>query len=102
MTSNATTMIGADVLNKTGYTGKGMKIAILDTGIVVDHPSFGALSEDKLTETSLTKAGVNEIWDTLNASKTTSGNMSYYNSKLPLYFQLLYHELRCIPCHGAA
>ncbi len=23
MTSNATTMIGADVLNKTGYTGKG-------------------------------------------------------------------------------
>ena len=86
MTSNATTMIGADVLNKTGYTGKGMKIAILDTGIVVDHPSFGALSEDKLTETSLTKAGVNEIWDTLNASKTTSGNMSYYNSKLPFIF----------------
>lgn len=45
-----------------------------------------ALSEDKLTETSLTKAGVNEIWDTLNASKTTSGNMSYYNSKLPFIF----------------
>lgn len=44
MTSNATTMIGADQLNATGFTGKGMKVAILDTGIVVDHPNFGALS----------------------------------------------------------
>ncbi len=34
-----------------------MKIAILDTGIVVDHPSFGALSEDKLTETSPDQGG---------------------------------------------
>ncbi len=53
MTNNATTMIGADVVNETGFTGKGMKVAILDTGIVVDHPNFGALSEDKLTESSL-------------------------------------------------
>ena len=28
MTSNATTMIGADQLNATGFTGKGMKVAI--------------------------------------------------------------------------
>ena len=27
MTSNATTMIGADQLNATGFTGKGMKVA---------------------------------------------------------------------------
>lgn len=86
MTSNATRMIGADKLNTMGYTGKGMKVAILDTGIVVDHPSFGALSEDKLTETSLTKDGVNAIWDTLNASKTNLRNLSYYNSKLPFIF----------------
>lgn len=85
-TSNASTMIGADVLNSTGYTGKGMKVAILDTGIVVDHPSFGALSEDKLTDSSLTKESVNEIWDTLNASGTTSNNQSYYNSKIPFRF----------------
>lgn len=86
MTSNATTMIGADVVNETGFTGKGMKIAILDTGIVVNHPSFAALPEDKLTEDSMTQESVDAIWDTLNASKTYFRNSSYYNSKLPFIF----------------
>ena len=85
-TNNASVMIGATNLNDTGYTGEGMKIAILDTGIVVDHPSFGALPEDKLTETSLTKEYVKEVWETLNASKTELRNTSYYNSKLPFVF----------------
>ena len=59
----------------------------LDTGIVVDHPNFGALSEDKLTESSLTKEGVDAIWNTLNAGQMTSlRNRSYYNSKLPFIF----------------
>lgn len=86
-TSNATTMIGADVLNETGYTGKGMKIAILDTGIVVDHPSFGPLSEDKLTESSLTQEKVEAVWDELNASGTTLLNKTYYvSTKIPYAF----------------
>ena len=93
MTSNATTMIGADQLNATGFTGKGMKVAILDTGIVVDHPNFGALSEDKLTESSLTKEGVDAIWNTLNAGQMTSlRNRSYYNSKLPFIFNYYTHD----------
>lgn len=84
MTGNASTMIGSDQLNKTGYTGKGMKIAILDTGIVVDHPLFGALSEDKLTEDSLTKEDVEAVWDTLNASETTLLNKAFYvSTKIP-------------------
>ena len=41
MTSNATTMIGADQLNAPGFTGKGMKVAILDTGITIDHLTYG-------------------------------------------------------------
>lgn len=86
MTSNATTMIGADIVNASGYTGKGMKVAILDTGIVVDHPNFQALPEDKLTADSLTKEGVDAIWDTLNASQSPLRNKSYYNSKLPFVF----------------
>ena len=86
MTNNATTMIGADVVNETGFTGKGMKIAILDTGIVVNHPSFAALPEDKLTEDSMTQESVDAIWDTLNASQTYFRNSSYYNSKLPFIF----------------
>lgn len=85
-TNNASDMIGASDLNATGYTGKGMKVAILDTGLVVDHPSFQPLSEDKLTDTSMTKEFVKEIWNTLNASKTTLRNYSYHSSKLPFVF----------------
>ena len=85
-TNNATNMIGADVVNESGFTGKGMRVAILDTGIKVDHPSFGALSEDVLVD-PMTRESVEEIWDTLNASqKTQMLNTSYYNSKLPYVF----------------
>ena len=85
-TNNATTMIGAHIANETGYTGKGMRVAILDTGIKVDHPSFGALPESAL-EDPMTRESVNEIWKELNAGQmTTMLNTSYYNSKLPFVF----------------
>lgn len=102
-TANSAIMIGADQANETGWTGKGMKIAILDTGIVVDHPSFGALSEDRLTDSSLTKEKVSAIWDTLNASQTTLRNQSYYNSKLPFifnYFGLDFDVSHSLSDHG--
>ena len=85
-TNNATTMIGADVLNTSGYTGKGMRIAILDTGILVDHPSFAALPDSAL-EDPMTRQSVDDIWDTLNASHLTNRlNQSYKNSKIPFAF----------------
>ena len=48
LTGNSSTMIGADVLNASGYTGRGMRIAILDTGILETHPSFQAMDESRL------------------------------------------------------
>ena len=91
-TSNATNMIGADVLNTSGYTGKGMRVAILDTGIVVDHPSFAALADDVLVD-PMTRESVDEIWDTLNAGQMTNKlNRSYYNSKIPFIFNYVTGE----------
>ena len=85
-TNNASTMIGADVLNSTGYTGKGQRIAILDTGILVDHPNFAALPADKL-EDPMTRESVEAIWDTLNAGHLTDKlNVSYVSSKIPFAF----------------
>ncbi len=85
-TNNASSMIGADQLNATGYTGKGMRIAILDTGIDVTHPSFGALTEDQLSD-PLTADDVNEIWKELNAGQSTSLlNLSYHSTKIPFAF----------------
>lgn len=34
-------LIGADQAQRSGYTGKGTAVAILDTGIDNDHPAFG-------------------------------------------------------------
>lgn len=50
LTNNSSTMIGSDILNSSGYGGKGMRIAILDTGILVTHPNFAALPDDKLDD----------------------------------------------------
>ena len=86
MTGNSSTMIGADVLNASGYTGKGMRIAILDTGILETHPSFQAMDESKL-EDPMTLEGVEAIWETLNASQLTSMlNTSYKSNKIPFAF----------------
>jgi subtilisin family serine protease len=38
----AIAMTGADnVQSELGYTGKGVKVAVMDTGIDIDHPGFG-------------------------------------------------------------
>lgn len=39
--TSALGMTGADQAQAMGFTGEGMKIAIIDTGIDVDHPDFG-------------------------------------------------------------
>ena len=85
-TNNSSTMIGANVANESGYTGKGMRIAILDTGIKVDHASFQALPEDVLVD-PMTRDSVNAVWKDLNAGQMTNMlNTSYYNTKLPFVF----------------
>ena len=86
MTENSATMIGADVVNESGYTGIGMRIAILDTGILESHPSFQAMDESKL-EDPMTRESVEEVWSTLSAAQVTSKlNMSYKSNKIPFAF----------------
>lgn len=88
LTSNAPNMIGATELNDSGYTGKGMKVGIIDTGIVVDHPNFQEMADDKLTDESLTEEEVVTVWDQLNASENKSlrKELAYRSNKLPFIF----------------
>lgn len=86
-TANAVKMVGADNLNGSGYTGKGTKVAILDTGIIVDHRSFAALAAEKLTADSLTEEKVKEVWSNLKAAQSPmSPDDVFYNNKLPFIF----------------
>jgi len=39
--ATAIKMTGADVAQQEGWTGKGVKVAVMDTGIDVDHPDLG-------------------------------------------------------------
>ena len=61
-------MIGREDTWASGYTGKGIKIAIVDTGLDTDHQNFGALSDDKLTEESATKNTISPVLGSLNAN----------------------------------
>ncbi len=87
-TGNATGMIGADTANETGYTGKGMRIAIIDTGLLLGHPSFGALSQEQLTDDSLTRNEVINVWSSLNASQNSSAvpQNVYVSTKVPFAY----------------
>jgi len=71
-----------------GYTGEGMTIAILDTGLDLDHPSFAAApagaflsKEDIATMLSTYELTAEELYNgTLTADKI------YYNEKVPFAF----------------
>ncbi|KAI8063270.1 hypothetical protein BC940DRAFT_243420 [Gongronella butleri] len=38
---NAHKLTGVDKVKQAGYTGKGIKVAILDSGVDYTHPSLG-------------------------------------------------------------
>ena len=71
-----------------GYTGQGMTVAILDTGLDLDHPSFA----DTPNGAAWNMAGIQDLLDTLdlNAEVLFKGELTaddlYYNGKVPYTF----------------
>lgn len=77
-----------------GYTGAGMRIAVIDTGLDIDHPSF--MDDVPLTETSLTLAEIEGVLENLNAYKRYAGltAKALYNSvKVPFRFNYVDSDL---------
>lgn len=77
---------------KLGYTGAGMRIAIIDSGLDTDHPAFQAAPP--LTEDSLTLEEVASVMKSLNAyqeymshtSKELKPERLYRSEKVPFGF----------------
>ena len=76
------------VWHDLGYTGQGMTVAILDTGLDLDHPSFA----DAPAAPAWDVEGIQYLLDTLdlNAEKLYGAPLSaknlYYNEKIPYTF----------------
>lgn len=89
-------MIGRENTWANGYTGEGMKIAIIDTGLDTDHQNFAALPADKLTTASATESMVAEKLSSLNAAARYEGltvEDVYYSSKVAFGFNYVDYNL---------
>lgn len=79
-------MIGRESTWAMGYHGDGMKIAVIDTGLDMDHQNFAPLPENVLTDTSLNKDDVSSVLQSLNAYARFQGltaDQLYRNTKVP-------------------
>lgn len=94
-TASSGEMVGAPtVWNDLGYTGTGMKIAVIDSGLDLDHPSFAA--DPELNDSSLSVEDISAVLSKLNASKRYSGLTAedlYYSAKVPYAFNYVDENL---------
>ena len=86
--STASEMVGGNFAWAAGLTGAGSKIAIVDTGLDLEHQSFnGAAFEESLkgkTVDLLEAAEVASVFSSLNAARFLSGADGIYRSaKVP-------------------
>lgn len=87
-------MIGRENTWAAGYTGEGMKIAIIDTGLDHDHPNFAPLGEEIPVTADLST--VAEVLDSLNAADIYDGLTAedvYYSSKVAYGFNYVDQNL---------
>jgi minor extracellular serine protease Vpr len=72
--ANAIGMTGADIAQQVlGYTGTGIKVAVMDTGIDIDHPDFGGNGSNGSTAfpTARIAYGYDFVGDAFNADSTS-------------------------------
>ncbi|MGN0985515.1 MAG: S8 family serine peptidase [Candidatus Enterenecus sp.] len=82
----------AQTWEELGYTGQGMRIAIVDTGIDTDHPSFADAPEGA----SLTVEEIDSVLQSLNAYYIYGGLTAdelYVNEKIPFAFNYVDGDL---------
>ena len=86
-TANSNRMIGGGIYNTTGFTGEGMLVAILDTGVDMSHEIFKTAPKSP----SLTKEKLQSMLEQYDfqVEQIISGisvSNLYYSAKIPFQF----------------
>ena len=86
-TANSNKMIGGGIYNTTGFTGEGMLVAILDTGVDMGHEIFKTAPKSP----SLTREKLQSMLETYDFQvesivKGISVSDLYYSAKIPFQF----------------
>ena len=87
-------MVGRESTWAAGYTGEGMKIAIIDTGLDTDHQNFAPLGED--VAVTATPETIAAVLPELNATYTFGGmpvEDVYYSTKVAFGFNYVDNNL---------
>ena len=86
-TANSTQMIGGGLANETGFTGEGMLIAILDTGVDMDHQIFSkAPANPALTQDDVKDLLSQYDFQAEGIVKGLSVSSVYKSTKFPFQF----------------
>ena len=86
-TANSTRMIGGGLANETGFTGEGMLIAILDTGVDMDHQIFSkAPANPALTQDAVKDLLSKYDFQAEGIVKGLSVSSVYKSAKFPFQF----------------
>ena len=86
-TANSTRMIGGGLANETGFTGEGMLIAILDTGVDMDHQIFSkAPANPALTQDDVKDLLSQYDFQAEGLVKGLSVSSVYKSTKFPFQF----------------
>jgi subtilisin family serine protease len=76
----ALAMTGADIAqSELGYTGKGIKVAVMDTGIDYDHPDLGGDGVQRSNSNVFPTARVIKGWDFVGDAYNADPSSAAYN-----------------------
>ncbi len=72
--ATAVAMTGANLVQASGYTGAGVKVGIIDSGIDIDHPDFGGGGVQGSTAfpSARVRYGYDFVGDAYNADSTSA------------------------------
>ena len=83
MMSNSTQNTSASAAWSLGYTGEGMVVAIIDSGIRKTHEAFSVEPENTKIDKAYLEKVFKEYGDQMHSGDASLINSVYYNDKLP-------------------